>query len=94
MGSNTGQEVEFGGALYGRTSDPRHHELVQDILLELHENGFLIQETMEQFCSIADDGGIKFLPDRYVQGSARLVQRKVQGETNAMYVAPHMRPMS
>ena len=36
--------VEFGGALYGRTSDPRHHELVQDILLELHENGFLIQE--------------------------------------------------
>ena len=60
--------VEFGGALYGRTSDPRHHELVQDILLELHENGFLIQETMEQFCSIADDGGIKFLPDRYVQG--------------------------
>ena len=60
--------VEFGGALYGRTSDPRHHELVQDILLELHENGFLIQETMEQFCSVADDGGIKFLPDRYVQG--------------------------
>ena len=60
--------VEFGGALYGRTSDPRHHELVQEILLELHENGYLIQETMEQFCSVGEGGEVRFLPDRYVQG--------------------------
>ena len=80
--------------MYGRTSDPRHHELVQEILLELHENGFLIQETMEQFCSVADDGGIRFLPDRYVQGSARLAEQKEQEGTSVMHVAPHMSPMN
>ena len=60
--------VDYGGTLYGRTSDSRHHELVQEVILELHEKGFLKRETMEQFCSIKDNGDVQFLPDRYVLG--------------------------
>ena len=60
--------VDYGGTLYGRTSDSRHHELVQGVILELHEKGFLERRTMEQFCSINDSGEIQFLPDRYVLG--------------------------
>ena len=60
--------VEYGGALYGRTSDKRHHELVQEVMLELHDKGYLIRKTMEQFCSVKDNGDIQFLPDRYVVG--------------------------
>ena len=73
MGCSWGENVDsrgadYGGALYGRTSDPRHHELVQGVILELHEKGFLERKTMEQFCSIRENGTIQFLPDRYVHG--------------------------
>ena len=61
--------VEFGGALYNRTSDIRHKEIVQEVFLELFNNDLLTQETMQQYCEISKDGKIKFLPDRYVIGT-------------------------
>ncbi len=60
--------VEFGGALYNRTTDLRHKELVQEHFSLLLESGFLKQETMQQYCSINSVGDVKFLPDRYVEG--------------------------
>ena len=60
--------VEFGGALYNRTTDPRHKELVREVFSNLLESNILIKETMKQYCSISD-GNIRFLPDRYVEGT-------------------------
>ena len=60
--------IEYGGALYNRTTDPRHKALVQEYFTELYESGYLKQQTMQQYCSISADGKTKFLPDRYVEG--------------------------
>lgn len=59
--------AEFGGALYNRTSDPRHKELVRDVFTQLLDADLLEQTSMQQYCSIMDDK-VRFLPDRYVEG--------------------------
>lgn len=59
---------EFGGALYNRTSDPLHKEIVQEVFTQLLESGFLERKTMQQYCSVSNDGNVRFLPDRYVEG--------------------------
>ena len=61
--------VEYGGALYNRTTDDRHKQIVQDVFLELLNQGLLKKETMQQYCEINDAGIVKFLPDRYVLGT-------------------------
>lgn len=61
--------VEYGGALYNRTTDERHKQIVQDVFLELLNEGLLKKETMQQYCEINDAGILKFLPDRYVLGT-------------------------
>ena len=60
--------VEFGGALYNRTTDPRHKELVGELFIQLLESGLLEKKMMQQYCAVGDDGSVKFLPDRYVVG--------------------------
>ena len=60
--------VEFGGTLYNRTSDPRHKQLVREVFTQLLESDLLSSEIMQQYCSISDDGAVRFLPDRYVEG--------------------------
>ena len=60
--------IEFGGALYNRTTDPRHKELVQEIFVQLADSQLLQLQTMQQYCEIGSDGEIRFLPDRYVVG--------------------------
>ncbi len=60
--------IEFGGALYNRTSDPMHKEIVQEVFAQLLNSGFLERESMQQYCSVNKDGKARFLPDRYVEG--------------------------
>ena len=60
--------VEYGGALYNRTSDVRHKEIVRDVFTRLLESDFLVKKTMKQYCSVSD-GIVRFLPDRYVEGT-------------------------
>ena len=60
--------IEYGGALYNRTSDSRHKELVRDVFTLLLDSGMLQKQTMKQYCSIAEDK-VRFLPDRYVEGT-------------------------
>ena len=73
MGCSWGENIdprgiEYGGTLYNRTTDYRHKELVQEIFTLLLQSGFLEEKTMKQYCSILEDGTLKFLPDRYVEG--------------------------
>ena len=60
--------IEYGGALYNRTTDPMHKEIVREVFTKLLDSGFLEQKTMQQYCSVSD-GSIRFLPDRYVEGT-------------------------
>jgi len=60
--------IEYGGALYNRTSDPMHKEIVQEVFTKLLDSGFLERKTMQQYCSLTG-GSVRFLPDRYVEGT-------------------------
>jgi len=59
--------IEYGGALFNRTSDPDHKAFVQENFLALRKAGLFEQKTMQQYYELRDDGG-RFLPDRYVEG--------------------------
>ena len=60
--------VEFGGALFNRTSDPAHADRVQANVLRLDEAGLFERRSTPQFFEVHEDGG-RFLPDRYVEGT-------------------------
>ena len=61
--------IEYGGSLFNRTSDPRHKAMVQENFLKLLDAGLFETKTMEQYYEIHPDGGGRFLPDRYVEGT-------------------------
>ena len=51
--------------IYGRTSDPVHHEVSQEFFLKLYNEGKFIEEVTEQFY---DEDAKQFLADRYITG--------------------------
>ena len=59
--------VEYGGALFNRTSDPAHAKIVQEAVVELEAAGLFERRSTPQFFEMHDGGG-RFLPDRYVEG--------------------------
>ena len=59
--------VDFGGALFNRTSDLEHKKIVKDNFQSLLDAGLFEQKTMQQYYEIREGGG-RFLPDRYVEG--------------------------
>ena len=61
--------IEYGGALFNRTSDERHKKLVQENFLSLHKAGLFETKTMKQYYEQNADGTGRFLPDRYVEGT-------------------------
>ena len=60
--------IEYGGALFNRTTDERHKSMVQENFTSLLEAGFFEQKTMKQYYETNEDGSGRFLPDRYVEG--------------------------
>ena len=60
--------VEFGGALFNRTSDPAHAERVRTHVKDLDASGLFERRSTPQFFEVHDEGG-RFLPDRYVEGT-------------------------
>jgi methionyl-tRNA synthetase len=64
-----GRGIEFGGALFNRTSDPEHKHLVQKNFVQLEKAGLFERKTMEQYYELDGQGGGRFLPDRYVEGT-------------------------
>ena len=61
--------VEYGGSLFNRTSDYRHKKKVQDNFKQLYDAGFFERRTMQQYYEVHPDGGGRFLPDRYIEGT-------------------------
>ncbi len=60
--------IDYGGALFNRTSDPIHKKFVQENFLSLQHAGLFQQQTTQQYYEKRPDGG-RFLPDRYVEGN-------------------------
>ncbi|KAK5992268.1 Methionyl-tRNA synthetase [Cladobotryum mycophilum] len=57
---------EIGFDYFGRTSTEKQTEIVQDIFLKLHENGFLEERTTKQpYCEKHES----YLADRFVEGT-------------------------
>ena len=61
--------IAFGGSLFNRTSDQRHKDKVQDNFKSLYEAGFFERRTMQQYFEVHENGGGRFLPDRYIEGT-------------------------
>ena len=61
--------VEYGGSLFNRTTDYRHKQKVQDNFKQLYDAGFFERRTMQQYYEVHPDGGGRFLPDRYIEGT-------------------------
>ncbi len=51
--------------IYGRTSDPVHHQVSQEFFLKLYNEGKFLEEVTEQFY---DEEAKQFLADRYITG--------------------------
>jgi methionyl-tRNA synthetase len=51
--------------IFGRTSTDKHTQLTQEIFLDLHRNGHIIEEETEQ---LYDEKAGMFLADRYIEG--------------------------
>ena len=61
--------IAFGGSLFNRTSDQRHKDKVQDNFKSLYKAGFFERRTMQQYFEVHENGGGRFLPDRYIEGT-------------------------
>jgi len=61
--------IEFGGSLFNRTSDDDHKTKVQGNFKSLYDAGFFESKTTPQFYESYEQGGGRFLPDRYVEGT-------------------------
>ena len=57
---------DFSFDIFGRTSDPIHTDITQDIFNKVYANGYITAHTTEQFYSKKSQ---MFLPDRYVNGT-------------------------
>ena len=86
--------IEYGGALYNRTSDEMHKEIVHEVFTNLMDSGFLEKMTMQQYCSVSQEGEVRFLPDRYVEGQCPECSEEEQGVTSATPAVQHTKPMS
>jgi methionyl-tRNA synthetase len=51
--------------VFGRTSAENHVQIVQDIFKDLHANGFIFEQEVEQFYCEKDK---RFLADRFIEG--------------------------
>ena len=60
--------IEYGGALFNRTTDPAHAERVRQNVTNLDAAGLFERRSTPQFFEVHEDGG-RFLPDRYVEGT-------------------------
>ncbi len=63
--ADTFKKLGFSFDYYTRTDTEHHHKIVQQIFLDLLNNGYIYKKEIEQtFCASCN----QFLPDRYVEG--------------------------
>lgn len=59
------QKLGFSYDFYGRTDQPFHHKVTQELFLELYRKDVIYRKTIRQnYCTTCSS----FLPDRYVEG--------------------------
>lgn len=70
-------QLGFTYDFYTRTDASHHHKTVQNIFLQLLENGFLYKKSIEQaYCAVDH----QFLPDRFVEGTCPNCGAKARGD--------------
>lgn len=70
-------QLGFTYDFYTRTDASHHHKTVQNIFLQLLENGFLYKKSIEQaYCPVDH----QFLPDRFVEGTCPNCGAKARGD--------------
>lgn len=70
-------QLGFTYDFYTRTDAKHHHKAVQQIFLQLLENGHLYKKTIEQAYCMVDR---QFLPDRFVEGICPNCGAKARGD--------------
>lgn len=71
------RKLGFSYDFYTRTDAKHHHESVQNIFINLYENGHLYKKTIEQAYCETDQ---RFLPDRFVEGICPNCGAKARGD--------------
>jgi methionyl-tRNA synthetase len=70
-------KLGFSYDCYTRTDTEHHHKLVQEIFLELLENGHIYKKEIEQtYC----ENCAQFLPERYVEGICPVCKEPSRGD--------------
>ncbi|GIP34177.1 methionine--tRNA ligase [Paenibacillus sp. J2TS4] len=70
-------KLGFSYDLYTRTDDPFHHQTVQQIFLQLLDNGYIYKKAVGQtYCETC----ARFLPDRYVEGQCPHCGNRARGD--------------
>ena len=70
-------ELGFSYDFYTRTDAAHHHESVQQLFLQLLDNGYLYKKSIEQAYCVTDH---QFLPDRFVEGNCPSCGAKARGD--------------
>ncbi|WP_186328536.1 methionine--tRNA ligase [Paenibacillus sp. 32O-W] len=71
------RKLGFSYDLYTRTDEPFHHHLVQQLFLQLLDNGYIYKKAIEQtYCEACS----RFLPDRYVEGQCPHCGQQARGD--------------
>ncbi|WP_141604681.1 methionine--tRNA ligase [Terrilactibacillus laevilacticus] len=71
------KQLGFTYDCYTRTDHSHHHQIVQNIFLELYKNGYIYRKTVEQLYCEYDQ---QFLPDRYVEGICPVCGSDARGD--------------
>ncbi len=65
MNARSLEKLGISFDLFWYTSHPNHKKRVQDLFMELHENGYVYRESIEAaYCPSCE----RYLPDRYIEG--------------------------
>ncbi|MET3698868.1 methionyl-tRNA synthetase [Bacillus oleivorans] len=71
------KKLGFTYDCYTRTDTQFHHQVVQNIFLQLLDKGYICKKTVEQaYCQTCD----QFLPDRYVEGICPHCGKEARGD--------------
>ncbi|KAA0546639.1 methionine--tRNA ligase [Bacillus sp. BGMRC 2118] len=71
------RKLGFSYNYYSRTDDPKHHQVVQEVLVKLMKEGHIYQKSEEQtYCNDCE----QFLPDRYVEGICPVCHKDARGD--------------
>ncbi|MFD2618566.1 methionine--tRNA ligase [Terrilactibacillus laevilacticus] len=71
------KQLGFTYDCYTRTDHSHHHQIVQNIFLELYKTGYIYRKTVEQLYCEYDQ---QFLPDRYVEGICPVCGSDARGD--------------